>query len=352
VVATGAEVIEPVEDGKSPAPGKVIEFNSRVLAAQAREWGADVAYLGRCDDDAASLANRLRGEIARHEMLCVIAGSSAGRKDITVEALRSCGEIVFHGVDVVPGRPAALACVDGKPVLAVPGYPVSAFVVYCELLRPAIDAALGRAPFAPRVVEADVRSHVPSRLGVEELVRVCLAFEGDTLVAAALPRGASMIGALVRAHGIVRIGPTTEGVAAGARTDVELFDAGFDPAACIVAGGRPDSLTAALAEALASGGTAIEIAHLGRAPHDAHAALELGEAHLVVIDVGDDGDVAQGERAYRVDIPGRASLQIRLSAALMESDVGARVTAAIESTAMLDACERHVRVRPVIERGR
>ena len=327
VLATGSEVIEPVREDAVPAPGQVIEFNSRVLAAYGSEWGAEVQYLGRAPDHEEKLVTAITGAAGASDAVCIIAGSSAGRKDLSVAVLGRCGEVLFHGVEVMPGKPAAFAVVADKPVFVIPGYPVSAAVVYRELVAPWIDVSLGRASASPRTLKAVVRRKIASRLGVEELLRVCLAFEGDALVVAPLPRGAGAISTLVRAHGLLRIDATSEGVAPGDDVDVELLDPAFDPSNALVAGGPAHALTAVLEDALARRGAPLAVSHLGLAPHDALAALAAGEAHLAVIANGQaTDDVPPSAEIARVKSSGDT---VVLSAALLASAAGQRVRDAL-----------------------
>jgi putative molybdopterin biosynthesis protein len=332
VLATGAEVIEPLGENETPRPGQVIEFNSRMLAAYASEWGASVEYAGRAQDDAAELAARMRRELERCNVLCVIAGSSAGRKDVTVTALKQLGDLLFRGIDVAPGRPAAAARVGDKIVLAVPGYPVSAVVAYRELLKPIIDAMLRRVATPSRSVRAVVRRDLSSRLGVEEILRVCLAFAGDALVVAPLARGAGSIGTLVQAHGLLRIAPTCEGIAAGSVVDVEILDHGFDPHQALVVGGSGDRWTAALEQALAAEHGPVHVSYLGRSDHDAAAAVGNGEAHVALVPGSTAAGAIQGGSVYVLrSEAGDERTVIALSSALCESALGERVRSAISS---------------------
>ncbi|MEE8311018.1 MAG: molybdopterin-binding protein [Candidatus Binatia bacterium] len=284
VLATGTEIVEP---GGTPGPGQVIEFNSRMLAGCVAEWGGIAFYAGRVADERAALEKSIRSAASTHDVVCVIAGSSAGRKDYTVEVLAACGTVHFHGVDMMPGKPAALAEIGGKPVIGVPGYPVSAYACYRELVAPLLAAMLGTAPPPITTVRGTVKRRIVSKLGVEELLRVCLARTPDGLVVAPLPRGAGSVTTLVRADGILRIAATSEGVDAGAIVDVELLDTGTVPGSTWVVAGRPDALTAEVETLLRTAGSSLRVAYLGRADYDAVLALALGEAHTAVFSVED-----------------------------------------------------------------
>lgn len=338
VVATGSEVVEP---GTDPKPGQVIEFNSRMLAGLVREWGADAFYRGRVADDRSLLAQALREATRGHDVVCVIAGSSAGRRDFTVPVFEECGRLLAHGVDIAPGKPVALAVIDGTPVIGVPGYPVSAIVVFRELLAPLIARLLG-APVAARpTATATVRRKIASRLGVEEFVRVCLAHDGGTLVVAPLPRGAAAITTVVRAHGILRIPATTEGYDSGSTVTVELLEGAGSPYDDVVVGGRPDPVTALLEDMVRRVAPATRFRHLGLGDHDAVAAMTNGEAHLAAFDGVLESPPGDGGRIIPVSASGgRGHCTLALSRALLASAPGRLVDATVSSPEFRDAASR------------
>jgi putative molybdopterin biosynthesis protein len=280
ILATGTEVVEPDTE---PAPGQVVEFNSRMLQAYALEWGAEPTYLGRVDDDPDALARALRGAVATQDAICVIAGSSAGRRDFTIQALERCGRLVVHGIDISPGRPTAIACVDERPVVGIPGYPVAAVVVYRELVSPLVARMLASAPARMASARAEVRRRLASRLGVEEFLRVCLAAgDGGRFVVTPLARGAGSIGTLIRADALLRIPATCEGYDPGTLVDVELLPNGSPPGRTVVVASASDPWSKRLEDRLRAEDPSIRFVHLGLSPHDALAALGRGEAHVLV----------------------------------------------------------------------
>lgn len=337
ILATGGEVVEPSGGARATsdvaqasssgvqappsaaqaaAPGQVIEYNSRVIAALVEEWGGSAHRLGIVADDEASLARAVADAAARFDVVCVIAGSSAGRKDFTIAALASLGEVFVHGVDIAPGRPVALARVrrakrdadgatrdadgvarnaDGEPgtgddsirttpAIAVPGYPVSAVVVCERLLRPLVAALLGSAEPPVERLRARVVRKIPSRLGMEEFRRVCLARRSSgEYVAAPLSSGAGSISTISTAHGWLRIAPTAEGIDAGTDVDVELIVARDDVDAAFVLAGQPCAASAALEAKLREDNPRARVAHLRRGANDALAAVATGEAHGAIV---------------------------------------------------------------------
>ncbi|RMD84039.1 MAG: molybdopterin biosynthesis protein [Candidatus Dadabacteria bacterium] len=280
-LATGDEIVEP---GTEPRPGEVIEFNSRVVAAYAEQWGAEAVYAGSVCDRRDDLAAAVRKGATEGDVLCVIAGSSAGRKDLTAAVLAECGRLLVHGIDIRPGKPTAIAQVEGRPVIGLPGYPVSAAIVCRELLRPLVMRLLGTACDPPETVSAEVPRPISSKLGVEEFVRVCLTWDGQGFAVAPLPRGAGSISTLARADGIVRIGPTCEGIEGGRTVEVELLRPIASVRRTVVVATHPTPVTAVLEDVARRSGRFLRLAHLGLSDHDAVAAIAAGQVHAAVFE--------------------------------------------------------------------
>ncbi|MEK7782439.1 MAG: molybdopterin-binding protein, partial [Candidatus Binatota bacterium] len=220
IIPTGDELIEPGEEAR---PGAVIDFNSSVLAAFVQEWGGEPVKSPKVGDSPALLKQALRKAVERNHIVTIIAGSSAGEHDFTAEIIAEEGELLVHGIDVMPGKPAVLGIVGGKPVIGVPGYPVSAIVVAREILQPVVGKLLGSAPQSRPTVRAAVPKKIPSHLGLEEFVRVTLGRVGPKIVAVPLGRGAGVITTMVHADGFLRIPSLIEGINAGEEVDVELL---------------------------------------------------------------------------------------------------------------------------------
>jgi putative molybdopterin biosynthesis protein len=164
IIPTGSELVEP---GAAARPGAITEFNSRVVAAFVSEWGGIPVRRPRVADDLSRIQAAVADAAARHEAVVVIAGSSAGARDFTVAALGALGEVLVHGIDIMPGKPAICARVGGTPVLGLPGYPVSAVIVCQQVLRPLVARLLGAVAEPPPTVRAIVPRKLPSKLGLE-----------------------------------------------------------------------------------------------------------------------------------------------------------------------------------------
>ena len=277
IIPTGDELIQPGEETK---PGAVIDFNSTVLAAFVREWGGTPKKYPRARDDMGALVQAVRRAIEECNLVTIIAGSSAGEHDLTSDVVGETGELLAHGIDVMPGKPAVLGKVGNKPLLGVPGYPVSAIVIAREILRPALEKFLGSA--AP--VHANVRALVPkkiaSHLGLEEFLRVTLGRVGEKLVAVPLARGAGVITTMVHADGLLRIPSLVEGLNAGEETEVELLRPIADIENTILCTGSHDLAIGVLEDQLKLSHPELKIAATNVGSLGGLLALERGETHI------------------------------------------------------------------------
>jgi len=277
IIPTGSELIEP---GDEPRPGRIIEFNSRVVAASVTDWGGQPHRQPRVPDDRDAITAAVQAAAREHDIVTIIAGSSAGEHDFTVSVLESLGEILVHGIEIMPGKPAICAVVDDTPVLGLPGYPVSAIVVCQQVLRPLIAKFLGRPAEPPDTVRAIVPRKLPSKLGLEEFMRVTLGQVGERVIATPLGRGAGVISTMVKADGFLRIPPTSEGINAGAEVVVELLRPRADIAHTVVFSGSHDLTIGVLEDALKRRAPHMKISASNVGSLGGLLAIKRGEAHV------------------------------------------------------------------------
>ena len=133
IIPSGSDIVPPEVDREK---GDVPDFNSSVVSAYLQEWGASTEIHPIVPDEPAQIKAAVEKAADKADMLIVIAGSSAGDNDFTYEALAELGEIYVHGVATRPGKPVILGAVSGKPVVGLPGYPVSAYFSLEWFIRP------------------------------------------------------------------------------------------------------------------------------------------------------------------------------------------------------------------------
>jgi putative molybdopterin biosynthesis protein len=225
VIPTGGEVVEPSEQAiVALRPGQILDANSTVLGALVASAGGVATRRAPLPDDPAELAAALRAATQdEFDLVLVIGGSSAGAGDFTRAAIADAGEVLVHGVTMMPGKPTVLGAVGGRPVVGIPGYPVSAILAFEQLALPALAAMLGRPVALPRTAAVELSRKVASKLGLEEFLRVRLGRVGERLVATPLPRGAGSVTSITQADAIVRIPSNVEGLPSGQPVLAELL---------------------------------------------------------------------------------------------------------------------------------
>lgn len=280
IIPTGDEIVEPPSKAYELKKGSIIEYNSRVLSALVTEWGGEPLRFDIVPDDIDELKKEIGRACDIADMVVVNAGSSAGSEDFTGQAISETGEVIIHGVGIKPGKPVILGIVKGKPVLGIPGYPVSTFITFNLFAKPLIYVWQGIEPPQPEKIKAILSRQVASPLGQEEFVRVKVGMVGGKTIATPMSRGAGIIMSLVRADGIVKIASMSEGFGAGAEVDVELLRQKEEIKDTIVCIGSHDNTLDILANILKKRHPhfSLSSAHVGSM--GGLISLKKGEAHM------------------------------------------------------------------------
>jgi putative molybdopterin biosynthesis protein len=248
IIPTGDE-IRPI--GTDLAPGEILDTNSMMLAAQAREAGCEARVTGIIADDPELITAALRDAATEADFVILIAGSSAGRDDYTARVVATAGTLAVHGVAVRPGHPVVLGAVTGgTPVLGAPGYPVSASLTFDIFATPLLASLEGAAPRERPSTTAKLARKLASAIGSDDWVRVRLGRVDDEIVATPLPRGAGVLTSLVRADGLLVVPAGVEGHHAGEQVRVELLRGLGEIGRTIVAIGSHDLVLDVAASAL------------------------------------------------------------------------------------------------------
>ncbi len=265
IIPTGSELV-PTEALKQGPPehGLVPEYNSIILSALVEQNGGIPQRHDIVPDGFDILKSAVKKGIESDADLIVInAGSSAGSEDFTAAVIRELGEIIVHGVAMMPGKPTILGVIDGKPIMGNPGYPVSAILSFEIFGLPTIETMLGAPHGSRQTMSATSARKISSKLGQEEFFRVKLGKVGERTVAAPLPRGAGSITTLTKADGIIRIPAKAEGIDQGANVNVELLRKPTEVERTLVCIGSHDLLLDVLADELARFDIFLSSSHVG-----------------------------------------------------------------------------------------
>lgn len=220
IIPTGTELVDSGNDDMMP--GTVVDSNSYMLSGFCRQWGAVPVRHPIVADDRELLKKAVQKMIEQADMLIICSGSSAGREDYTSEIVEELGQLLLHGLAIRPGKPAILGSIQNKPVIGVPGYPISAQLVFNLFARPALFARQGIAEPQETILDCQIARKLPSPMGVDEFVYVNCASLPQGYYAYPLNRGAGVTTSLVKSDGFIRIPRGSEGVQAGETVPVSL----------------------------------------------------------------------------------------------------------------------------------
>jgi molybdenum cofactor synthesis domain-containing protein len=283
IIPTGSELIDHRElrDPSELDTNRIIESNSLILAGLVRECGA----VPRAYDIVPDLEEEIRAALEHAldsdaHMVLINAGSSAGSKDYTAHIIEEMGEVLVHGVAMMPGKPTILGCVRGKPVVGNPGYTVSATLSFQQFVRPLLYSLQGGRPPETKTIKVEPSRDLPSKLGIEEFLRVNIGRVGDKTVATPLPRAAGSITTLTRAEGILRIPALSEGVRQGEAVEAELLVSESEIMNTVVVIGSHDNTIDILADEIRRRGHNIRVSSGNVGSLGGLTALRKGTCHV------------------------------------------------------------------------
>lgn len=227
IISSGDEVIPPQSE---LGPGQVRDVNAYTLSALVQAAGGLPVRYGIIPDRAEAMFAAASQALQECDLVIITAGSSASTRDLTSQVVNQLGDpgVLVHGVNVRPGKPTILAVCDGKPVIGLPGNPVSALVIASLFVVPVVETLQGFKQSRPKAsVTAQLTLNLSSQAGREDWVPVRLLpadpkspvqFQADPIFGKS-----NLIFTLVRADGLIRIPPDATGLSHGEIVDVYLF---------------------------------------------------------------------------------------------------------------------------------
>ena len=220
LISSGDEIV-PID--VFPSPGKVRDINRYTISNLVTSAGCSAHFVGIAKDTLDDVRAKLQ-EARDFDVLLLSGGSSKGQSDFVTAAIETLGgNILFHGVNVRPGKPTIFGRLWDKPVFGLPGHPVSCSLVLLRFVFPMLTALTGEAESTKRTVKGRLEANVASSYGIEEYVRVNLSCAGGGCVVAPLYAKSSVISMLAKADGYIIVPEGSEGVEAGEEVEVHTF---------------------------------------------------------------------------------------------------------------------------------
>jgi putative molybdopterin biosynthesis protein len=259
LIPTGSEL---VAHGTRPSPGQVVESNTVMAAAMLSSLGATCIQYPMTKDDPALIGAALRRAIAENDIVIISAGSSAGTRDYTADVIAELGEVLVHGIAIKPGKPAIIGRVGGRPVIGMPGYPLSALTVVREIAAPLL-SCYGLPVPTPEIIEAQITSTIHKEIGSDEFVLCAIGRVGDRWVVSPQSRGAGVQMSAVRANAYLKVPSALEGFEAGETVPATLMVPRADAKNALLVTGSHDLVLDHLADMLGNNSIDLHSTHVG-----------------------------------------------------------------------------------------
>jgi molybdopterin molybdotransferase len=223
LISTGNELADFLKKGEF---WKIVDINRVVLAGMVERLGAEPLDLGIVKDREGSILRAIRKGLRISDVVVVTAGSSVGKRDLVPECVNRLGKpgMLVHGIAMRPSMPTGLGVVNGKPILSLPGFPVSAIFAFRAFGRPLIARLLGTREPEELVLKAILKERISGPTGYRTFVRVVVESSDDGLIAKPLMlQRSSALMSMVAANGIVTIPENVTAFEAGQLVDVTLI---------------------------------------------------------------------------------------------------------------------------------
>jgi putative molybdopterin biosynthesis protein len=259
LIPTGSEL---VPHGNRPAPGQVVESNTVMAEAMLGTLGACCKRYPMVKDDPAQIRKTVERAVAENDLVIISAGSSAGTKDYTADVIAELGEVLIHGIAIKPGKPAIIGRITGKPIIGMPGYPLSALTVLREIVTPLL-YRFGLPIPVFGTVDARFTISVSKDIGSDEFILCSLGHVGDRWVLSPLSRGAGVQMSAVRSNAYLKIPAGVEGYEAGKSVTATLTVSRAEAERALLITGSHDPLVDYLADLLQQKEIGLHSTHVG-----------------------------------------------------------------------------------------
>lgn len=215
IVSTGNEVVQP---GLPLPAGHIYDINRFTLETVVRRHGGWPIALASPGDTIEALRLTM-GAATAHNLIVFSGGSSVGDRDLVRDVIAECGDMLFHGIAVKPGKPTACAVIGDSLFLGMPGNPTSCLSNAYILLVPVLRKMAGLPAWEPRTVTVPLARRIASSSDRHQFYTVRLV-DGQAEPAF---KGSGDITSMANADGYIEIPAGTSAIDQGTAVTITLF---------------------------------------------------------------------------------------------------------------------------------
>jgi molybdopterin molybdotransferase len=216
ILPTGSEIRKV---GSQLAPGQIFDINSHTLSAVAKQNGSTVTRHPIVSDSRAALKQAITS-LLEHDIVIIAGGSSVGERDLLHGIVQDLGSVLFHGVQVKPGKPTLFGMIQGTPIFGMPGYPTSCLSNAYLFLEPALRLKARKPTKKAASIKVQLAERIVSSSGRKQFLTVKI----ENSLAYPVYRHSGAITSMANADGYIILPINTDVVEKGDTVQVYRLD--------------------------------------------------------------------------------------------------------------------------------
>jgi putative molybdopterin biosynthesis protein len=139
IFSTGDEIIDC---RKELEEAKIYDVNRYSISSSLKLIGCTPVDYGIIGDDEREIEETLERAALECHAVITSGSTSVGVADLFPKIIERKGQLLFHGVNIRPGKPFLVGIVNGRPVFSLPGYPTSALSIFIYFVEPLFRRAM------------------------------------------------------------------------------------------------------------------------------------------------------------------------------------------------------------------
>ena len=223
VLSSGDELIPP---SKKLELGKIRDINTYTISNLIKNSGCIAKIFPILPDDLNSQLNQTKKALEFCDMLIFSAGSSISYRDTTAEVINSLDKpgVIVHGISVKPGKPTILGLSDKKPIIGLPGNPVSSIMIFINIVKPILDKLNNYIGTITNQIDCKLTQDISSQTGREDYVQVSMKTHNQKILATPVFGKSNLINTLVNSDGFITIPPESGGLYKNSLVKVKTYE--------------------------------------------------------------------------------------------------------------------------------
>jgi len=185
----------------------IYNSNRYALFSLISQSGFDATYIGTLKDNFEYIESSIIKAIKNFDIIITAGGASVGDEDHLVKIINKIGKLIFWKVAIKPGRPISFGFIKQKPIICLPGNPVSVFLLFSMLIKPFLYQLSGAKWNEPKSVPAKINFSMKKKTARMEWLRVIIDKKvSNELVVSKYPKqGSGIISSIAFSDGIIEI---------------------------------------------------------------------------------------------------------------------------------------------------